>query len=475
MARLTCLSGDSFVFLWVGTGAADGLERGREVLAKWGFRRCEDIVCVSVRPDQTSSENGNMVDTEDKTKEHSSSEGEAAMHSNHSGLTRTIQHCLMGIRGTVRRSVDTNFVHCNIDTDVILWSPSPPPLSEGTEEKADEGEGNSAETAGIKDRQTSSLASDLRKAQAIKQKMHSKPPELYSIIENFCQGTRRIELFGTNANLRPGWLTVGLSLGPDQPGWPGPQEEKPPAPWTEEQIVAAQQAGEGAGIPEGSFPNSLMDGPSGLSSQANVQSEARKQEPRPYVKDEYDSYFAVDPPGCELKDRANVLPYDHVVDTLRPKSPPPTRRNKMMNSKPPPRNFPSGPTALSYGPLLTGSNTTSSTSRLSGPPGSGGLLPRPGEGAGLPPRPSFTPASPALGLPPFMPKPQHVAHSPATAGAGYAPVPAGGGAGLSGLGAGGARTVSVPSGSDTLSGPQASVLGLRTPSALGAPHGLGRR
>ena len=36
----------SFVFLWVGSGAGEGLERGREVIAKWGFRRSEDIVWV---------------------------------------------------------------------------------------------------------------------------------------------------------------------------------------------------------------------------------------------------------------------------------------------------------------------------------------------------------------------------------------------------------------------------------------------
>lgn len=36
----------SFVFLWVGSGAGEGLERGREVLAKWGYRRCEDVVWV---------------------------------------------------------------------------------------------------------------------------------------------------------------------------------------------------------------------------------------------------------------------------------------------------------------------------------------------------------------------------------------------------------------------------------------------
>ena len=41
------LAGDpSFVFLWVGSGAGEGLERGREILAKWGYRRCEDVVWV---------------------------------------------------------------------------------------------------------------------------------------------------------------------------------------------------------------------------------------------------------------------------------------------------------------------------------------------------------------------------------------------------------------------------------------------
>lgn len=44
----------SFVWLWVGSGQTDalgggggdgiGLERGRDLLATWGYRRCEDIV-----------------------------------------------------------------------------------------------------------------------------------------------------------------------------------------------------------------------------------------------------------------------------------------------------------------------------------------------------------------------------------------------------------------------------------------------
>ena len=42
----TLAADPSFVLLWVGSGAGEGLERGREVMAKWGFRRCEDIIWV---------------------------------------------------------------------------------------------------------------------------------------------------------------------------------------------------------------------------------------------------------------------------------------------------------------------------------------------------------------------------------------------------------------------------------------------
>lgn len=34
----------AFIFLWCGSG--DGLDKGRECLKKWGFRRCEDIVWI---------------------------------------------------------------------------------------------------------------------------------------------------------------------------------------------------------------------------------------------------------------------------------------------------------------------------------------------------------------------------------------------------------------------------------------------
>ncbi|KAI0077654.1 MT-A70-domain-containing protein [Panus rudis PR-1116 ss-1] len=135
----------SFVFMWVGSGAGEGLERGREVLAKWGFRRCEDIVWV-----KTNNQSNKGPGTDPPTT---------------SLLTRTKQHCLMGIRGTVRRSTDSWFVHCNVDTDVMIWEgdPNDPTL---------------------------------------------KPPEMYILIENFCLGLRRLEIFGRARTLRRGWVTL---------------------------------------------------------------------------------------------------------------------------------------------------------------------------------------------------------------------------------------------------------------------------
>ena len=75
----------------------------------------------------------------------------------------------MGIKGTVRRSTDSNFIHTNIDIDLII--------SEEPEI------GNP-----------------------------SKPEEIFHIIEHFCLGKRRLYLFGRDDSIRPGWLTVGPDL-----------------------------------------------------------------------------------------------------------------------------------------------------------------------------------------------------------------------------------------------------------------------
>ena len=75
----------------------------------------------------------------------------------------------MGIKGTVRRSVDGDFIHANVDIDLIIEEEKP---------------FGSAE----------------------------KPVEIFHMIEHFCLGRRRLHLFGSEASIRPGWVTAGPDL-----------------------------------------------------------------------------------------------------------------------------------------------------------------------------------------------------------------------------------------------------------------------
>ncbi|XP_071724439.1 N6-adenosine-methyltransferase non-catalytic subunit MTB-like [Rutidosis leptorrhynchoides] len=136
----------SFIFLWVGDGV--GLEQGRQCLKKWGFRRCEDICWV-------------------KTNKSTATPG--LRHDSLTLFQHSKEHCLMGIKGTVRRSTDGHIIHANIDTDVII-AEEPPYGST------------------------------------------RKPEDMYRIIEHFSLGRRRLELFGEEHNIRSGWLTVGNEL-----------------------------------------------------------------------------------------------------------------------------------------------------------------------------------------------------------------------------------------------------------------------
>lgn len=67
----------------------------------------------------------------------------------------------MGIKGTVRRSTDGDFIHANVDIDLII-----------TEEP---------EMGNVE-----------------------KPVEIFHIIEHFCLGRRRLHLFGRDSTIRPG-------------------------------------------------------------------------------------------------------------------------------------------------------------------------------------------------------------------------------------------------------------------------------
>lgn len=149
-----------FIFLWCGSGQGSTLEQGRALLAKWGYRKCEDLVWVKTnRLSQPTETNSSSTDPK-------------PIAPIPAVFTPTKEHCLMGIRGTVRRSTDGHFVHCNVDTDVIVSEPDP---------------------------------SD---------PLH-KPKELYQLIENFCLGRRRLDLFGSAKCLRPGWLTIGTECAPE--------------------------------------------------------------------------------------------------------------------------------------------------------------------------------------------------------------------------------------------------------------------
>jgi len=84
-------------------------------------------------------------------------------------MQHTKEHCLMGIKGTVRRSTDGDFIHANVDLDIII---------------SEEEEYGS----------------------------NTKPEEIFKIIEHFCLGRRRLHVFGNDHTLRPGWVTIGPDL-----------------------------------------------------------------------------------------------------------------------------------------------------------------------------------------------------------------------------------------------------------------------
>jgi N6-adenosine-specific RNA methylase IME4 len=134
----------SFLFLWVGS---EHLDDGRELLKHWGFKRCEDVVWL-----KTNRNNKNRVPINEKH-----------------FLQHVKEHCLVGVKGDVRRASDSHFIHANIDTDVIVSEELEPGNLE-------------------------------------------KPSEIYDIIERFCLGRRRLQLFGNCKPAKPGWITISKNL-----------------------------------------------------------------------------------------------------------------------------------------------------------------------------------------------------------------------------------------------------------------------
>ena len=136
----------SFIFLWC--GSSDGLDLGRVCLRRWGFRRCEDICWIKTNADAPGhSKNLEPKAVFQRTKVLNIN----SFLIDHIFTEMTFplkEHCLMGIKGTVRRSTDGDFIHANVDIDLII---------------TEEPEYGSLE----------------------------KPSEIFNIIEHFCLGKRR--------------------------------------------------------------------------------------------------------------------------------------------------------------------------------------------------------------------------------------------------------------------------------------------
>lgn len=140
----------SFCFLWCGN---KHVQQGTECLARWGFKRIENICWVK------TNRNENHLHPRCNYLPYGVTE---VLHT-------TKEHLLVGIKGTVSRSLDSYLIHANVDSDVIIAEQEPFGCTK-------------------------------------------KPLETYRIIERFCNSQRRIELFGCDHNLRPGWVTIGKDI-----------------------------------------------------------------------------------------------------------------------------------------------------------------------------------------------------------------------------------------------------------------------
>ncbi len=85
------------MFLWV---ASEHLDDGRAIFKSWGLKRCDDIVWIK------SNRKINPMNLNYQNK--------------YSTLIRCKEHCLVGISDKSNNKNDPDFIHPNIDSDVIL-------------------------------------------------------------------------------------------------------------------------------------------------------------------------------------------------------------------------------------------------------------------------------------------------------------------------------------------------------------------
>jgi len=128
------------------------MEVGRECLRVWGYTRVDEVAWVKTNQLQRVIRTGRTGHW----------------------LNHTKEHMLVGVKTHVDEAGHLKFpswVNRGLDTDVIV--------------------------------------SEVRETSR-------KPDEVYGLIERMCPGGRKVEIFGRKHNTRPGWLTLGNQLGPDQ-------------------------------------------------------------------------------------------------------------------------------------------------------------------------------------------------------------------------------------------------------------------
>ena len=128
------------------------MEVGRECLRVWGYTRVDEVVWVKTNQLQRVIRTGRTGHW----------------------LNHTKEHMLVAVKTNVDEQGNLKFpswANRGVDTDVIV--------------------------------------SEVRETSR-------KPDEVYGLIERMCPGGRKVEIFGRKHNIRPGWLTLGNQLGPDQ-------------------------------------------------------------------------------------------------------------------------------------------------------------------------------------------------------------------------------------------------------------------
>ncbi|KIL68292.1 hypothetical protein M378DRAFT_72133 [Amanita muscaria Koide BX008] len=128
------------------------MEVGRECLRVWGYTRVDEVIWVKTNQLQRVIRTGRTGHW----------------------LNHTKEHMLVGVKTVTHSNGNLKFpswVNRGLDTDVIV--------------------------------------SEVRETSR-------KPDEIYAMIERMCPGGRKVEIFGRKHNTRPGWLTLGNQLGPDQ-------------------------------------------------------------------------------------------------------------------------------------------------------------------------------------------------------------------------------------------------------------------